>query len=130
MPINKILGIRPEPMLVFLRPKNELRIAIDGFRVFLHEAHKEPTKSKQLFAGNPHFIGIIDAAKEGTWGVVIGEGDVCVTTVVRYKWPKDIQDMVCTYENPKGPITNLDLELAGLLICWLVMEEVAPCLYH
>ena len=38
--------------------------------------------------------------------------------------------MVCTQENPDGPITNSDLELAGLLICWLVMEEVSPCLCH
>ena len=38
--------------------------------------------------------------------------------------------MMCMQENPKGPITNSDLELAGLLICWLVMEEVSPCLYH
>ena len=50
--------------------------------------------------------------------------------VFRYKWPKDIQDMVCTQDNPKGPATNLDLELAGLLICWLVMEEVASYFYH
>ena len=38
--------------------------------------------------------------------------------------------MVCTQDNPSGPITNSDLELAGLLICWLVMEDVAPSLYH
>ena len=38
--------------------------------------------------------------------------------------------MICTQENPNGSITNLDLELASLLICWLVMEEVAPCLCH
>ena len=38
--------------------------------------------------------------------------------------------MVCTQENLDGPITNSDLEQAGLLICWLVMEEVAPCFCH
>ena len=45
-PINKLLGRRPEPKLIFVRPKSELRIAIDGFRVLLREAHKEPTKCK------------------------------------------------------------------------------------
>ena len=38
--------------------------------------------------------------------------------------------MVCTQDNPDGPITNSDLEVAGMLIFWLVMEEVAPCLRH
>ena len=38
--------------------------------------------------------------------------------------------MVCTKDNPTGQITNSDLELAGLLMCWLVMEDVTPCLRH
>ena len=72
----------------------------------------------------------MDAAKEGTGGVVVGKGDACIPTVFHLEWPKDIQDMMCTQENPDGPITNSDLELAGLLIYWLVMEEVVPCLRH
>ena len=98
--------------------------------MLLGSAHKKPTKCKELVTGDPHFIGIMDTAKEGTGGAVLGEGDACVPTVFCYKWLKDIQDMVCTQENPERPITNLDLELASLLICWLVMEEVAPYLYH
>ena len=59
----------------------------------------------------------MDAVKEGTGGGVIGEGNTCVLTVFRYEWPTDIQDMVHTQENPKGPIPDLDPELADLLIC-------------
>ena len=58
-------------------------------------------------------------------GVVVGKGNACVPTVFHLECPQDVQDMVCTQENPNGPITNSDLELAGLLICWLVMEEVS-----
>ena len=38
--------------------------------------------------------------------------------------------MVCTKENPDDSMTNSDLELAGLLVCWLVMKEVAPFFRH
>ena len=129
-PINNVLGIRPEPKLVFIRSNSEMQKSIEGFRVLLGEAHKEPTKFKQLVTGDPHFVGIMDAAKEGTRGVVVCKWDACVPTVFRLEWPKDIQDMVCTQENPNGPITNSDLELPGLLICCLVMEEVSLCLCH
>ena len=35
-----------------------------------------------------------------------------------------------TDDNPDGSITNSDLEMAGLLLCWLVLEYVAPDLHH
>ena len=117
IPINKVLGIWPEPQLVFIKPNSELQKSIEGFRVLLHEAHKEPSKCKQLVTGDPHFLGIMDAVKEGMGGVVVGEGDACTPTVFRLEWPKDIHDMVCMQENPDRPITNSDLELIGLLIC-------------
>ena len=59
-------------------------------------------KCKELVTGNPNFIGITDEAKEGKGGVVVDEGDTCVPTVFHYKWPQDIQDMVCTQDNPSG----------------------------
>ena len=102
-------------------------MSIKGFKGLLGSAHKEPTKFKELVTGDPHFM---DAAKEGTGSIVVGEGDACVPTVFRYKWPHDIQDMVFTEDNPSGPITNSDLKLAGLLICCLAMEEVSSSLYH
>ena len=76
--------------------------------------------------GYPHFVGIMDAALEGTGGVVIGEADACVPTVFRLEWSDKVKALVCTRDNPQGPITNSDLEMAGLLLCWLVMEAFAP----
>ena len=80
--------------------------------------------------GHPDYVGIMDAAKEGTGGVVIGEGSACVPTVFRLEWPQEVQAQVVTEDNPDGTITNSDLEMAGLLLCWLVLEHVAPDLYH
>ena len=70
-PINQLLGIPPGPKLIFVRPNRKLQIAIDGFHVLLRKDHQEPTKCKQLVTGDPHFIGIVDAVKEGTGGVIV-----------------------------------------------------------
>ena len=45
-PINKVLGMRSEPKLAFIRPNSKLEKSIDGFRALLHDAHKDPTKCK------------------------------------------------------------------------------------
>ena len=37
---------------------------------------------------------------------------------------KDVKDDIVTEENSNGRITNLDLEMAGLLMLWIVMESV------
>ena len=125
-----MICIRPKPKTVFIRKNSELEKLIAGFQILLHEAHKEPNKCKQLVIGYPHVVGIMDAAIEGTGGVVMGKRDACIPKVFRLEWPQITQDMVYTWENPDGPISNSDLVLAGLLICWLVMEEVALCLRH
>jgi hypothetical protein len=40
----------------------------------------------------------------------------------------DIQQRLVSLENPHGTLTNSDLEMAGLLMLWLVMEEV--CIFQ
>jgi hypothetical protein len=72
----------------------------------------------------PDYIGICDDLSFGFGGVVVGENSECPPTVVRLQWPKDITDNVKSNSNPNGTITNSDLEMAGLLIIFLVMEEI------
>jgi len=68
----------------------------------------------------------MDAAKEGAGGAIFGEKEACEPTVFRFEWPKEVQDNMCTFDNPSGHITNSDLELAGFLLAFLVLELVAP----
>ena len=42
--------------------------------------------------------------------------------VWRLQWPQEIKDALLTWENPKGTITNSDLEMAAELLGWLVLE--------
>ena len=51
----------------------------------------------------------------------MGEGKACIPTVVRLAWSDDVKELF-----HKGNITNSDLEMSGLLLLWLVMEEVCP----
>ena len=126
--INKV--IRKAPRTVYVQRNKPVLAAVRGFRTLLQEAHKNPTKCRQLIVGHPDYIGIMDAAKEGMGGVIIGENSACEPTVFRFEWPKEVQNEVVSNDNPNGSITNSDLEMAGLLLCWLVLEYVAPDLYH
>ena len=51
----------------------------------------------------------------------MGEGKLCIPTVFHLAWPEDIKELF-----HKGDITNSYLEMAGLLMLWLVMEVVCP----
>ena len=75
-------------------------------------------------AGWPDYIGVHDASGQGVGGVVFGENMGCTPTVFWYEWPEDVKRNIITRTNRHGGITNSDLEMAGLLCTWLVMEEV------
>jgi hypothetical protein len=79
-------------------------------------------------AGWLDFIGVVDASSHGVGGVIIGELSECLPTVFRLQWPPDITANVKSEANPKGTITNSDLELLGLVLLWLMMEHVCELL--
>ncbi len=54
----------------------------------------------------------------------MGENSKCPPTVVCLQWPADITNNIKSDSNPNGTITNSDLEMAGLLLVLLVMEEI------
>ena len=44
--------------------------------------------------------------------------------VFHWEWPEDIKANMISFQNPKGTITNSDLEMVGLLIFWLAKKWV------
>jgi hypothetical protein len=66
----------------------------------------------------------VDASSYGVGGVVFGELSACTPTVFRWQWPEDIHANIKTLQNQTGTISNLDLEMAGFLVLWLVIEGV------
>ena len=113
-----------QPKVVYLHKNTNLRNAVMDCRTFLRETISSPTKCRNLITGWPDYIGITDASGHGLGGVIVGENKTAPPTVFRLQWPPDITASIVSDDNPCGTITNSDLEMAGLLMLWLVMEEV------
>ena len=123
-PFYSVLALQPK--FVFLHKNQALFNSVVDCRTFLRESVSTPTKCKNLIPGWPDYVGITDASGYGVGGCVIGENKAVPPTVFRFQWPEDITNDIVSETNPNGRITNLDLEMAGLLLLWLVMEDVCP----
>ena len=122
-PCNTILS-KP-PVFVFPSRNRPLRQAISDCRTLLREATKAPTNYRELVLGESEFVRVNDASIKGVGGIIIGDKATCVPTVFRLPWPDDIKQHVWKTKSGKGgTLTNSDLEMAGLLLLFLVMEEV------
>ena len=121
-PCNQI--VRLQPRFVFLTKNLALREAITDCQHILTAATTHPTPCKELVTGHPDYVGVKDASGHGVGGVIFGENKSCPPTVFRFEWPEDIKRDLVSFDNPNGSITNSDLECAGLLMLWIVMEDV------
>lgn len=122
-PMNKLL--RKRPPMVFLQQNKRLLTALKDCRTILREATRNPTKCSELVMGEPDYVGVKDASVHGVGGIIIGDNKKCVPTVFRMEWPQWVKDEVeKTNSGRGGSLMNLDLEMAGLLLLFLVMEDV------
>jgi hypothetical protein len=100
--------------------------ALKGCRTLLRESTSKPTQCRELVTGWPDYIGIVNASGHGTGRVVFGEQLACTPVVFRWEWPKDIKRDINSVMNPSGRIKNSDLEMACLVLLWIVIEGVCP----
>ena len=116
---NRVLGMKPAR--VYLHRNPPLSTAVRDCRAFLRDSLDAPTPCRELTPAWPSFVGVKDASGHGVGGVILGEGAECVPTVFRLEWPREVKDLFA-----EGSLTNSDLECAGLVLLFLVMEEVCP----
>ena len=83
-----------------------------------------PTPVQVLVSNYPNYIQYTDACALGAGGVITPGLDPMQYWVWQYAWPEDIQNELVTSTNRNGTITINDLELAGIVIGWLVLEYV------
>ena len=125
-PCNRIL--QKKPSIVYFHRNTPLLSAITDMRTLLRDSTTRPTRCKELVAGWPDYIGVVDASSFGVGGIVIGKLLPCRPTVFRLQWPPDITASVISDRNRNGKITNSDLEMGGLLLLWLMIEHICTTL--
>ena len=104
-----------------------IKQALTDWRFLIQIIESRPTSILELTPGQPWFIGYTDASGKGVGGVwTDGTKHLPQPIVWRCKWPQDISKNLVSQENPKGTITINDLELAGELLAWLVLEHISP----
>lgn len=87
---------------------------------------EQPTNVKELIQQPASYKGFVEASKWGVGGVWFGENELLEPLVWFLEWPKEIRANLCTPSNPQGSITILDLELAGILLEFIVLKETLP----
>jgi hypothetical protein len=50
----------------------------------------------------------------------------CTPVLFQWEWPDDIKRSIISSSNWTGAISNSNLKMAGLVMLWLVIEEVCP----
>jgi hypothetical protein len=116
-PCNKMLQMKPP--VFYLHWNAVLLAAVAGCRTLLHESLDSPTRCRELVSEWLGYIGVCDTSSHGVGGIVFVETELCLPTVFRWEWSPEVKE---AYHSKK--ITNSDLEMAGLLFLWLVIELV------
>ena len=102
----------------------EIRRAAKEFRYILRYAAKHPTLARHIIPTMPAYCGPHDASGLGAGGVWFGGTKALHPTVWRVEWPDTIRANLVSFKNPKGNITNSDLELAGAVLHLLGLEAI------
>ena len=107
-----------------VRTNTPLRDALLDISTIVTVLGTRPTHCSELVVHDPGYIGYCDASKLGAGGVWLAGIRALSPVVWRVEWPPDIQQNVVSFDNPNGTITNSDLEMAGMLIHYLVLEHL------
>jgi hypothetical protein len=116
-PLYRSMTARPS--VVRLGKKSEVRAALISLRSMVQSIASRPTHVYELVDRPPTFIGMVDASSTRVGGIWLLPNWPPI--VYRHQWPDQINRR---YRDAK--ITNSDLELAGVLVAWFVLEACVP----
>jgi hypothetical protein len=126
-PINRAL--RGEPQVIGLGKTSEVRAAFLDLAHMVANLATRPTHVKELVPGDDHYTGYCDACAAGAGGVWLG-GDVNLRPIVwRVQFSYSITSQVVSDANPRGRLTNSDLEMAAVLLHYMVLEQAVDLRY-
>ena len=77
-----------------------------------------------MVIGDPKFLGWVDAYGEGVEGGWLPGKDALEPTIWRLEWPNNLRARLIKQTIPGEELDINDLEMAGNLLAWLVLEGV------
>ena len=129
--LNRAIAIKPK--MVTMGDKGAVCAAFKDWLQLLRNMRSRPTHVNELVlqtisdVGNMDASGIGAGGGGGAWMSLPGAYD---NVVWRVEWPADAYRQVISNSNPKGTITNSDLEMTAIILAWLVLEQTAPTHHH
>ena len=109
---------------------DELCEGLADWKYLIQHLASHPTHVQQLCTQPAHFIGYSNACKLGAGGVLCRGTKSLYPVVWQLRWTPDIINRVKSSNNPDGDLSINDLELAGLVLNWLVLESLGVNLQH
>ena len=111
----------------FITITKPIKQCLKDWKQMITIMNQRPTSVLELVHNTPHFIGYTDSSKSAIGGVwTHGKKSLQSQWVWRLEWPQEIQQRLNSKEHPKGSLSINDLEMAGLLMGWLVLEQIIP----
>jgi hypothetical protein len=117
-PIQKAMSNNPD----FINITKDLVIILEDWRYMVQFMIKHPTSVSQLTVEYPNYLGYSDSCGIGTGGVWTSGTSPMAPILWHLEWPEDIKSNLITFKNRTGTLTMNDLELAGAVLNWLVLE--------
>ena len=114
----------------FINITPELKLILADWKYFIRYLSKNPTSVFQLVQDFPAYLGYTDACRLGAGGIWTSKIKHLHPIFWQLQWPEDIQHQVVSDANPSGTITINDLELAALVLHWLVLERLNVVIKH
>jgi hypothetical protein len=100
-----------------VRVTSHVRATLDDFTWLANSIQERPTRLQELVAQQPVVYGTTDASGKGMGGVILPPLNSHHAPVLwRLPFPPSIQAKLASTNNPTGPVTNSDLELAATII--------------
>ena len=109
-----------------IHSNSALQSALSDFGILLCIVASHPSHCCELIRDEPGYIGFCDASTLGAGGVWFAGAHPLQPTVWRVPWPIPIRAALVSFQNPSSTISNSDLEMAGMLLHYLVLEQLAP----
>ena len=113
-----------------VRITEDLKCVLRDWRTVIQQLQTAPTPVQLLVSSYPNYIQFTDACGLGAGGIITPGLDPMQHWVWKFEWPRDIKEALVSGTNKTGTLTINDLELAGLVLGWLVLEHVCDDLRY